>query len=503
MLDAMMLENTDKRKLTLFRLLTLFSEKRYSIKFFESKLDYSYSRVVYLLELIQQDLTDMTGKKVDLLTKSGVHHKQNITYDMYYQYLITQSIPYKLLISFLYFPEDNLDRFCDKHYQSRTTVVRKSKLLIDYFKHFAIRVNISQLSLSGDERIIRILFYNLIWMTTQGTNLPKIKRNPITYDEVSKIVSPYFPDTFSYGARKQISLMLDIVYLRIRKGNILTEKTEIEPYISVPEVYTITHFGNLIKDPDALAAEAQFAAFLLIASPNFFREGEHRLLLLDSYLEEHSNSATKLLEEFTVFFRDKFMPVGFSWNNEVILFGNVANILFSHSIIQQRFPTLFHLTDNNIYSKNKYYYQLFTEFKALFQKISNRKNYAWLKTNIDALSDTLSALLVPLYESFLGNNLIRIALVAESNYLLVEPLTQFIKDIPFVQLVAYKYGEFSSFDFMVTTSSFLIPEDCPLPSFVFRFSADSDEQYLSLYQAIKDVHNQKGSNLIQQKKTNI
>ncbi|GGC76129.1 helix-turn-helix domain-containing protein [Enterococcus wangshanyuanii] len=502
MLDAMMLENTDKRKLTLFRLLTIFSDKRYSVKFFESKLDYSYSRVVYLLELIQQDLTDMTGKKVDLFTKNGVHHKQDITYDMYYQYLIIQSIPYQLLVSLLYFPENNLDQFCDNHFQSRTTVVRKSKLLIDYFKHFDIKVNISQLSLSGDERIIRILFYDLIWMTSQGTNLPKIRQNPLTYKEVSKIISPYFPDTFSYGARKQISLMLDIIYLRVRKGNALTEQTEIEPYIIIPEMYTAPYFETLITDPEALAAEAQFAAFLLIASPNFFREGEHRLLLLDSYLETHSNTATKLLEEFTVFFKDQFMPDGFSWRNEVILFGNVANILFSHSIIKQKFPTLFHLTDNNIYSKNKYYYQLFTEFRALFQKISNRKNYAWLRSTIDSLSDTLSALLVPLYESFLGNNLIRIALVAESNYLLVEPLTQFIKDIPFVQLVAYKYGEFSSFDFMVTTSSFLIPENCPLPSFVFRFSADSDEQFLSLYQAIKDVHNQKDSNLMQQKKTN-
>ncbi|MFD2308589.1 helix-turn-helix domain-containing protein [Enterococcus termitis] len=495
MLETMMLEDNDKRKLTLFRLLTIFSDKRYSINFFENKLDYSYSRVVYLLELIQQDLTDMTGKTVDLLTKDGVKHTQEISYDMYYQYLITQSIPYQLLVSMLYFPEDNLDQFCEKNFQSRTTVVRKSKLLITYFKKFDIKVNISQLALFGDERVIRIMFYNLIWLTSQGTNLPKVRRNPIDYDHVSKTVSPYFPDTFSYGAKKQISLMVEIIYLRIKTGNILTQKTAIDPYINVNEIYDDNRLSTLLTDSMAIEAEAQFAAFLLTASPNFFREGEHRLLLLDSYLDTHKNEATKLLEEFTTYFSERFMPSGFSWGNEVILFGNVANILFSLTILKKNFPTLFHLTDHSIFFNNKSHHKLFTEFKLLFKKISNRKYFGWLKDLIVPLSDTLAALLLPLYESFQQNNLIRIALVAESNYLLVEPLTQFIKDIPFVQLVAYKYGEFSSFDFMVATSSFLIPENCPLPSFVFRFSADSDAQYLNLYQAIKEVHNKKGSNL--------
>ncbi|EOH99883.1 hypothetical protein UAW_00378 [Enterococcus haemoperoxidus ATCC BAA-382] len=496
MLESMMLEDTAKRKLTLFKLLTIFSNKQHSINFFEKRLDYSYSRVVYLLELIQQDLTKMIGKKEEILQVNGVHYKQDISYDMYYQFLITQSVPYQLLISILFYPNDNLAKFCEKNYHSRTTVVRKSKLLSDYFKRFNIKLNISQLSLSGDEKVIRITLYTLIWLASQGTNLPKINNNPIDYKKITKIISPYFPDSYSYSAHKQITLILDIVYLRVHSGNVLTEKTTIDPYIPSNKTYTKALFGDLICETKTLEAEAQFAAYLLISTPNFFRNNDYRLSLLNIYLKEQTNSATKLLDEFCTLFSNEFVPSDFSWNDEPILFGNVANIILSASIIEQPFPTLFHLINHSLYSKNEYYYRLFTKFKALFQKVSKRKNFSWLKDNIEQLSDTLAALLVPLYESFQVNNIVRIALIAESNYLLVQPLTQFIEELPFVQLVAYQENQLSSFDFIVATSSYLIPEECQKPSFVFRFSADNDDQYIGLYQAIKTIHNKKDINSI-------
>lgn len=491
MLEAMMLEDTSKRKLTLFKLLTKFSNKQHSINFFENRLDYSYSRVVYLLELIQQDLTKMTGESIKLFQLNGVHYKQTISYDMYYQFLITQSVPYQLLISILYYPNDDLTTFCEKNYHSRTTVIRKSKLLSSYFNRFGIKMNTSKLHLYGDERIIRVTFYSLIWLASQGVHLPKIKNNPINYDEITKAISPYFPDSYSYSAHKQISLMVNIIFLRVKAGNILSEKTAIEPYIPTDITYIKTSLGELIEDKKMLEAEAQFSAYLLISKPNFFRNNDYRLSLLNKYLSTQTNTATKILEEVCTSFREKFLPKDFSWETEPILFGNIANIIFTTIISEKPFPTLFHLINHSQYSKNEYYYHLLTYFKAMFQKISKRKNFSWLKESINPLSDTLAALLVSLYESFQSDNILRIALVAESNYLLVQPLAQFIEEMPFVELIAYKYGEFSSFDFIVTTSSYLIPEDCHLPSFVFRFSADNDEQYIGLYQAIKELRNKK------------
>ncbi|MEI5993168.1 helix-turn-helix domain-containing protein [Candidatus Enterococcus mansonii] len=491
MIEKLMLEDTARRKLTLFKLLTKLSESHHSIKFFETRTDYSYSRVVYLLDLIQQDLTKIIGKKVELIQVDGVHYKPTISYDMYYQYLIRQSIPCQLLVSIVYSPEDDLDAFCEKNFHSRTTVVRKSKPLSDYLKTFAIKMNTSQLKLYGDERVIRMTLYALIWLATHGAKLPQIKNPSMDYKEIIDIVSPYFPDSYSYAANKQITLFLDIVYLRAKTGYQLTEKTDIDPYIPAHTGYSNSFFKSIIQENKILEAETQFAAFLLISAPNFFRNNDYRLSLLKIYLESHVNPATKILEEVCTVFSDEFMPDRFLWENEPILFGNVANIIFTAAIIQKPFPSLFHLINHSLYAKNEYYYQLFKRFKTLFQKISKRKNCGWLKDSIHPLSDMLASLLVPIYASFQENNVLRVALIAESNYLLVQPLAQFIEQLPFVQLIAYEHDNFSSFDFIVATSAYLIPEESPLPSFIFRFSADNDEQYIDLYQAIKKIHNQK------------
>lgn len=369
--------------------------------------------------------------------------------------------------------------------------MRKSKLLIRYLKQFNIKINTSQLTLYGDERVIRITLYALIWMSSQGTNLPKAKERPINYERIIETISPYFPDSHSYSAQRQITLMLDIIYLRIQSGNGLIDKVTIDSYIPLNKTLGEYCFKDWIKDTNMLEAEIQFAGYLLIATPNFFRANDDRLTSLNHYLKNQKNNATKLLEEFTNFFSEKFLTEVFSWEDEPILFGNVVNILFSTAIIEKPFPTLFHMINHSLYAKNEHYYLLFTNFKIFFQKIAKRKNFSWLKNSIDQLSDSLAALLVPLYETFQTDNIVRIALIAESNYLLVQPLSQFMEELHFVKLVAYEYGEFSNFDFIVATSSSLIPSECNLPSFVFRFSADNDAQYIRLYQAIRAVHNKK------------
>lgn len=147
--------------------------------------------------------------------------------------------------------------------------MRKSKLLIRYLKQFNIKINTSQLTLYGDERVIRITLYALIWMSSQGTNLPKAKERPINYERIIETISPYFPDSHSYSAQRQITLMLDIIYLRIQSGNGLIDKVTIDSYIPLNKTLGEYCFKDWIKDTNMLEAEIQFAGYLLIATPNF------------------------------------------------------------------------------------------------------------------------------------------------------------------------------------------------------------------------------------------
>lgn len=489
MFEDLMLEDLSKRKLILFKLLTQFSNQTYSVNFFENHLDYSYSRVVYLLEQIQQDLSDITNETVILLDSKGVHPKKDVSYDYYYHYLITQNIPYRLLLSMLYHPKNDLEKFCKINYLSSASVIRKSKRLVAYFKQFNIRFNLSQLKISGDERVIRLLFYFLIWLSSQGINLPISSDSRPNYSDVSKAVNLFYPDSSSYAASKHIKLILDIVYLRIKAGYHLQEKTMISSYIPANLAHTKKIWSTIIKDDKVLEAEAQFSAFLLIVSPNYFRDNDYRLILLAYYLKRENNLATKLMNQFCDFFASHLMPKEFSWDQQPILYGNIANILFSTSIIMNPTPTLFHLIKKQTMDENECYQKLLFSFSSFFKKMARKKEFLWLKPLIPNLSEMLAFLLLPLFEDSLQDNIVRIAIIAESDFLLTRQLTDFLCEFAFTRLIAYQ-EDISSIDFLVGTSPYLIPENCKVPYFIFRFTS-GDEQYIELYKALKKVQTQK------------
>ncbi|MBP2098330.1 helix-turn-helix domain-containing protein [Enterococcus rivorum] len=490
MFEDMMLEDISKRKLTLFKLIIKFSEQTYSINFFANYLDYSYSRIVYLLEQIQQDLSKITNKPVVLLDSNGVHPNKFVSYDSYYQYLITQSIPYQLLVSILYSPKNDLEAFCKINFLSRASVIRKSKLLVDYFKQFDIRLNLSQLKLSGDERNIRLILYCLIWLSSQGMNLPSSDNATINYRDVSAAVSPFFPDSYSYSASKQIKLILDVVYLRIKSGYSLKEKTTLPPYIPSDIDYAENFWSKTITDKDILEAEAQFSAFLLTITPNYFRGNDYRLTFLMNYLKQEHNLATEIMQNFCNFFATQLMTDEFKWDDQPILFGNVANILFSTAILKKPFPTLFHLIKRQSIKENECYQQLFFSFSNFFKKMARQQKFSWLKFMIDDLTESLAYLLLPIFEHALKDNIVRVAIVAESDFLLTRQLTDFLDELTFTRLIAYKEDDPFSFDFIIGTSPYLIPENCNTPSFIFRFTSGTD-QYIDLFKALKKAQTHK------------
>lgn len=491
MFEEMMLEDISTRKLTLFKLLIELSDKTTcSINFLEQHLDYSYSRIVYLLEQIQQDLTDITGNSIVLLDSKGVHIENLITYDTYYQYLIVQGVPYQLLVSILYFPEDDLEAFCQKNYLSRASVIRKSKALVEYLKQYDIRLNSSQLKLIGEERVIRIMLYTLIWLSSQGVNLPESEKMAIDYDDLTETICPFFPDSYSYSGYRQIKLSIDVVYLRVLSGNYLRKQTEIAPYIPSDIDYATKFWHPLIKDPEAIAAEAEFSAFLLSSSPNFFRASDYRLRFLSSRIKTSDDVASELFKHFCNFFAVKLMKDESIWENNPILYGNIANIIFENVILKGTPPTLFHLLPEKPYEKNEYYHKLVSEFQRFFKSIAKQKRFSWLNKNTNRMIDMLAFLLLPLYESSIEENILRVAMIAESDFLLIQQLRFFLEKLPFVVLIAYHYNRPDLFDFIVATSTYLLPDNSDSPSYVFRLTS-SDDQYSELYQVLQEAQAQK------------
>ncbi|MBL1229022.1 helix-turn-helix domain-containing protein [Enterococcus sp. BWB1-3] len=486
MFEELILEDITKRKLTLFNLLAYLPDDYYSINFLESNLDFSYSRVSYLLELIQQDLDEINQEPTNFITDQGIHYDRSVSYDQYYQYLITRSIPYLLLLSIIYYPQDTLDDFCRKNFLSKASVIRKSKSLNNYFKQFNIKLNISQLKLTGEERMIRIVLYALVWFTSQNANLPDVGLS-IDYEKVQNNVDPLFPESRSYSASKQIQLLLDIVYLRVTNGYFLTETATISAYIPTSVELSKDFFGAIVDNDAVLEAEAQFSALLLVITPNFYSEKDPRFYFLEHYLEIEENQATVLFKEFWHFLETTY---GFSKYEHRVIYGNTANIIFPITILKKAVPGVLTANNNSNHIQNKYFLELHDSFKVFFRKISKRKNFSWLSEQIALLSIAFALLMFPSWEKLKNNKMINVGLIAESNYLLNQHLINFLDELTFVKLETFTEN-YSDFDLIIATSSCLFPKECTASTFVFRYSKDNQKQYVALYQMLKEVQNNK------------
>ncbi|MCS5465346.1 helix-turn-helix domain-containing protein [Enterococcus lactis] len=62
------------------------------------------------------------------------------------------------MISLLTEQDENLAAFCNRQFISRSTCFRQIKKLAEYLKEYNINLNLSNLTLSGSEMLIRIIF---------------------------------------------------------------------------------------------------------------------------------------------------------------------------------------------------------------------------------------------------------------------------------------------------------------------------------------------------------
>ena len=60
--------------------------------------------------------------------------------------------------------------FCKKYDVSRSTVSRKFEHLKNHLKQFQLRFTYTESNLVGDERLVRLSLFNIIWLGVRGSN---------------------------------------------------------------------------------------------------------------------------------------------------------------------------------------------------------------------------------------------------------------------------------------------------------------------------------------------
>ncbi|MDQ8358384.1 helix-turn-helix domain-containing protein [Enterococcus faecium] len=158
----------ERRKLAIFHLLE--EQHELTIKEISKKLDLSSSVVKNILNEMENEFDDFCFSGFKLLSKNKINQNLpiDLNYDYYYSYLIQQSLPYRAMKSSLFYPEKNLMEFCQENFISRASAMRHLQSLADYVQEFDVIFNRSQLSFKGDERLIRLILFNILWAASRG-----------------------------------------------------------------------------------------------------------------------------------------------------------------------------------------------------------------------------------------------------------------------------------------------------------------------------------------------
>ncbi|MGF2942215.1 helix-turn-helix domain-containing protein [Enterococcus xiangfangensis] len=492
MLATIFLTKKEQKKLALFYHLERLPAGDYTMKSISDELGYVYSTTQVLLNEIAADCSTINQTAVVLTPQKQVRCPlSGVSYDQYFAFLVYQGVPHQCLLYLLEHPQKDLKTFCQSHYVSIASCMRHLQPLAEYVQQFGLTFNRSQLSLKGDERLIRITLFNLIWAISKGSEplFQHFQSGELTTTLAA--LSQEIPLGRDYVGTKEIYLFVEITYLRTKAGFYVEDDERYDAVFSKKSAMpldALEHFFPVSKEQ--LYAEYRFLQFMHYYAPTYTGVDDPRLPMIQKYLTE-KNSLSTILLSFEAFWEKAIIrgDTGLLKKNSDI-HGNLHNVLVCYYIFPQRIPTLFNLLVYFRQSPSIHYDYLQQKITRFFTRFSKRHGFEWLKGCQNCLIDLFTWLTLTYFESAGQQQPLIVSLIVESNQLFRQDITQRLKDLSFIKLVPFSIHDMADYDFLICSSALLLPKDNSLPYFVFNlFSKNTD--HIALYRTLRKHHQQK------------
>lgn len=220
MIEQILLDEHAREKLHVYGKLLTLPPGEYMLDHLRENLEVAISqvRLKKLLVSIQEDLENIYETKIFSSKNKLFIAEEMIQYNQYQNFLSTKSIPYQLLLSIITNQDADLMAFCQRNYISRSTCFRQTKKLAHYLKEHEITLNLSNLTITGSEMLIRIIFFNFFWFVSLGESLDELSFS----HELEKLIYRHegtnLKNKFEIGKREAM-LHCKISLLRIKNGH--------------------------------------------------------------------------------------------------------------------------------------------------------------------------------------------------------------------------------------------------------------------------------------------
>lgn len=496
--EELMMDSSTLLKYKLFKKLMFIGSESYPIAQLATEMGMNYQQTVIDLTEIDKDIKALAPKHDSILIGAGKVNCLNLscTIDEYRYHLLKSSVPFQFVLYFLNENEPTIDDFCDRYYSSRSTVSRKIDTLKHHLKKFGLRFTYTEAGMTGDERLIRLSIFNMIWLGVRGIDWPF----DISEVEAEKLVdqyADYFPLSRTYLGRWELKYFAAIFLLRVRKGYFVKYDKDYDFLMKDNEYYDfdrLNHFldGQLTSRQNK--AESSFIYFLAHFVPFYTLEDDPTLTQTIHDFSNRPNPVLPMVKEYLSFAKKHFFSEEPGVLDHPMILGNLINIGFGYYVIRHPFPTIQRLVTTPQQQRETSVQHLYQETTDFFIGLGAREEYRDFITEdtIPLIAQSFVDMLLPHFDKTKHSQKVLIGVALEHNYLLVKNLYQILADLRFTEGEPYNINRNDDYDLIISSSLILKNHYPDLPVFLWDHSAD-ETQYIKLYQELRKLFVDKNS----------
>lgn len=495
MFQELLLEKKNLDKIEIYKKLLTLEPDTYNLLWLSHFFNLSYSKTMSAITEIDVDLQTIEPDFQSIITDN---HKIVLREELPSEgslttYLIQQDIPFRFIIEMIENKYEHLDEFSNQNFASSSTVRRKLAPLAKFLAQYHIRLKLSTMDLSGDERIIRTVFSTLLWLSSRGSEIPI---NHFDTDEVNRVVkntlylTPKNDRVPSMAIIRKIDA--DIAYYRIRNNHFVEDDPNYGMVLPEGQMLDKFSFGELVgAPPEHQYAETRYMAFRQFFGPVFFEKDDPLFDLPRSDLEENSPKVNDFLQRFRKFVEEEILdysklPIE-DQEKIHVLRGNVVMIFFNYLVFKSRVPFPFLLTESENLSRNRIYDSLFRKFERFLKKIARDPQVRWINYCIDDMCKIFTVLLLPEYEENEKEYNINVTLIQEEQYIYNHKMEKFLQSLAFVNYLPYEEAKSEDYDLIIASSKLSTKNNPRENVYIFPYSLD-EKNYLELRIALKELH---------------
>ncbi|KRK34677.1 helix-turn-helix domain-containing protein [Loigolactobacillus bifermentans] len=481
--EEILLTKTDDTFYRFYKLLDSTEPDTYTVNELARRAGLSYQKTYNMVQAINRQVQQFSTEQQRILTPhGGIDTRQlKVSLDWYRFQLISRNLPYKILYYLLTNPAPTLENFSQTLNISQSTIFRKLKPLTQFLKRFNVRLHYKTLSLTGDERYIRLVLYYIFHLAARHQSIqifPEALQQRV--QAVQALANEKIRLFTEVRERLDMDMVTAVFLLRQDQGHFVPDDPRYNVLLDDNPNYQMDVLKALqpaTLSADDLIGELHFGFFVLNYPP-LFRDADSAFLQQHlAYFQRQNNLIWRFCTDLLAAVQHACFNDRVNLAQDRVLFGNLLNAALGYYVLQGPFMLLQEENSDGVfkaYGKNQlyraidcYFAQLPPAFRA-FRKVA------------PALTKAIYLLLI---RQYIGNNpqfQLRIGLDIHASNYIYQDFAEFLDGMPYFKVHPYTSEQAAHDDVVITTSASLYRQNLATQRYFF-FTLDDPASFVALY----------------------